>query len=343
MGTDLRTQIGELVDGGTSPVSFGEIKERQMRAAPALRREDGGPGRWFRRGRLAAVAVGLTAAGCAAALAVSQPGGPAVRPRAGATRIVLTAAMVRHVASASRSALAASGEAVISYRNSQGGVLQDYGTDDVTFSGANWNFVIRDTAPATGGQPADTQYAINRIVDGQAYYYIKAMTNRLQWIHDTNPDAVHGMGIPDPRTLLGVLEPGARFEVAGYQTTGGVRLEDLRATDVSGMTSLMATLPEVMPGEHVTALDLWVDAAGVVHRLDVELAGTQRVYHFQLKHTDKNGRVSFTVVEAPARKGSGVKVTVQALSTSVSVTFLHIGQPQVITAPKDATNVYGHG
>lgn len=343
MRTDLRTQISELVDGGTSPVSFGEIKERQMRAEPALRRDERGPGRWFRPGRLAAIAAGLTAVGCAAALIGSQPGGPAARPRAGTARIMLTAAMVRHVASVSRSALALSGEAVIGYRNIQGGVLQDYGTDDVTFSGANWNFVIHDTVPASAGRPADTQYAINRIVDGQAYYYIKAMTDRLQWIHDTNPDAVHGMGIPDPRTLLGVLEPGAGFEVIGYQTADGVRLEHLRATDVSGMTSLMATLPEVMPGERVTALDLWVDATGVVHRLTVELAGTIRVYHFQLKHTMKNGRVSFRVVEAPARNGSGVKATVQALSTSVSVTFLHIGQPEVITAPKDATNVYGHG
>jgi hypothetical protein len=269
MAIDLRTQISEFVDGGTNPVSFGEIIGRPE-GKPALRRERRHRGRW--------IGPAAAAAGVTVVLVASQFGGQAGPRRDRGPAVVLTAAMVRQVASASRSALATSGEAVISYRTSQAGVLQDYRTDDVTFSGANWNFVIRDTLPASGGQPADTEYAINRVVDGQAYYYIKAQTSQLQWIHDTNPDGAHSLGIPDPRTLLGVLEPGAGF----------------------------------------------------------------RVCHFKIRHTVKNGHVSVKVVQAPALQG-GVTAAVSALRTSVSVSFVHIGQPEVIIAPAHATNVYGHG
>jgi hypothetical protein len=83
-------------------------------------------------------------------------------------------------------------------------------------------------------------------------------------------------------------------------------------------------------------------SAGVVRRLDVELAGTIRVCHFKIRHTVKNGHVSVKVVQAPALQG-GVTAAVSALRASVSASFVHIGQPEVITAPAHATNVYGHG
>ena len=344
MGTELSDQIRELIDAGAEPVTCGEIAER----GPAARWSPAGRRRAVGRGAVVLAAVG----GVAVVALVVVPGarvGGAGRATGGGgpgARVVLTAAMVAHVASASRSALALSGRAVVGYRSSQQGVPQQYGTDEVTFSGANWNFVLDETLPAAGGQPGQTQHAINRVVDGQAYYYFPTTTSTPQWVHDTNPDAVHALGIPDPRTVLGVLEPGARFEVVGWQVVGGVRMEHLRATSVSGLAGALATLPEVMPGENVTALDLWVDGQGVVHRMNVEFAGRIRVWDFtpaqlaRLKDAKERHLPLKKVL--PALK-AGAKASWQTESTSLSVTFTEMGQPQVITAPRSYTNVYGLG
>jgi hypothetical protein len=42
--------------------------------------------------------------------------------------------------------------------------------------------------------------------------------------------------IIDPRKLLRVLAPYARFQATGYQVVGGVRLKVLRATDPGSVT-----------------------------------------------------------------------------------------------------------
>ena len=130
--------------------------------------------------------TGLTvaAAGVAVTVLAVSAGGPtrpivATKGRTHAP-VLLTAAMVREVASASRSALALSGRATISYRNTQAGKLQVTGTDRITFSGKNWNDAFSQSFPASDGQPASTQFAINRIVGKQFYLYIAARTQRLQ-------------------------------------------------------------------------------------------------------------------------------------------------------------------
>ncbi len=128
---------------------------------------------------------------------------------------------------------------------------------------------------------------------------------------------------------------------------GGVRLEYLRATDVSGLTRDMGTLPEVMPGENVTALEAWVDGQGVVRQLNVEFVGSVKMYDFspgalaRLKRDAQGQRALLNQLLGPARQG--VTVTVHAESASVSVSFTRIGQPEVITAPKGAADVYGLG
>jgi hypothetical protein len=58
---------------------------------------------------------------------------------------------------------------------------------------------LADEVVSAPGQPASTQFAINRIVNGQAYYYIKGRTDRLRWYRDTNPSGHPSMKIPDPR------------------------------------------------------------------------------------------------------------------------------------------------
>ena len=315
--------------------------------------------------------TGLTVAAAAVAvtvLAVSA-GGP-TRPIVaikGGTRapVLLTAAMVREVASASRSALALSGRATISYRNTQAGKLQVTGTDRITFSGKNWNDAFSQSFPASDGQPASTQFAINRIVGKQFYLYIAARTRRLQWYHDTNPSGHPSFTIPDPRTVFTVLEPSARFEFLGYQVIDGIRLKHLRATNFSHLRGL-STLPDLQPGAHVTALEVWVDGRNVLHRLSLTAEAAHTVYPIGTYNVRKthNGRLIFTVPDkalaaalrtklkrGPASQHWVIRVAPPGAGaphrevqvTALTVAFSGIGQPQRITAPAHAIAQYGRG
>src|SRR5262249_41914916 len=187
-----------------------------------------GPGA---RGRPPPPSAGVAVLAASAGGTGIAPGGPNRAP------VLLTAATVRQVASASRAALALSGRATISYTSAQNGVPQGSSTDVITFSGKNWNDVISQTFPGAAGPRSHPQTAINRIVNGQFYLHVAGQTRRLQWYHDTNPSGHPSFSIPDPRTVLRALEPSARFEVAGYQVIGGVRVKELRATDLSHLPS----------------------------------------------------------------------------------------------------------
>lgn len=315
--------------------------------------------------------TGLTVAAAAVAvtvLAVSA-GGPAMPIVASKGRthapVLLTAAMVREVASASRSALALSGRATISYRNSQAGKLQVTGTDRITFSGKNWNDAFSQSFPASDGTPASTQFAINRIVGKQLYLYIAARTRRLQWYHDTNPSGHPSFTIPDPRTVFSMLEPSARFEFLGYQVIDGIRLKHLRATDFSHLRGL-STLPDLPPGAHVTALEVWVDSHNVVHRLSLTAQTITTVYPPGTEYVRHraHGPLIFIVpnqamaaqLRARLKKGHGnppiiIRVHPRPVApphhemqvATVTVTFSGIGQPQRITAPAHAIDQYGRG
>jgi hypothetical protein len=315
--------------------------------------------------------TGLTVAAAAVAvtvLAVSAggPARPVVAIKGGThAPVLLTAAMVREVASASRSALALSGRATISYRNTQAGKLQVTGIDRITFSGKNWNDAFSQSFPASNGQPASTQFAINRIVGKQLYLYIAARTRRLQWYHDTNPSGHPSFTIPDPRTVFAMLEPSARFEFLGYQVIDGIRLKHLRATNFSHLRGL-STLPDLQPGAHVTALAVWVDGHNVVHRLSLSAQTTTTVYpigSYNMRRT-RHGRLIITVPnkaiaaklqaklkKAPTRQHMTIRIAPpgagaprhQVQVTAVTVTFSGIGQPQHITAPAHAIAQYGRG
>jgi hypothetical protein len=314
--------------------------------------------------------TGLTAAAAAVAVTVfavsaGGQGGTGVAARGGTRApVLLTAAMVRQVASASRSALALSGRATISYRNTQAGKLQVTGTDRITFSGKNWNDAFSQSFPASDGQPASTQFAINRIVGQQFYLYIKGRTNKLEWYRDTNPSGHPSFTIPDPRRVFLMLEPSARFEFLGYQVIDGIRLKHLRATDLSHLRGL-STLPDLQPGAHVTALEVWVDGHSVVHRLSLTAQTINTVYpigSYNIRRT-RHGRLIVTVPDkamaatlwaklksARAKRmiirvappGAGVpRHEVQV--TALTVTFSGIGQPQHIIAPAHAIAQYGRG
>ena len=166
MRTDLNEQIRELIDGGARPVSSTEIKGLQPVRRPRPARVPAGP-----PGRRAAAAAGIAAAGIAAAVTVALIGGGAGQEHPGQAAAVpadpvLTAAMVRQVAAASGTALAHSGHIRITYSDvssldpGDGGA----GTDDITFSGSDWDYAIDQTAPPNG-------MSVNRFVGGRLYYY----------------------------------------------------------------------------------------------------------------------------------------------------------------------------
>jgi hypothetical protein len=313
--------------------------------------------------------TGLTAAAAAVAVAVLVAGaGGTGTGSGGRTRspVLLTAAMVRQVASASRSALARSGRATVSYTSTQNGVPGDSSTDVITFSGQNWNDVIYQTSPGAGGRPGHQQTAINRIVNGQFYLYTVGRNLRLQWIHDTNRSGHPRVNIPDPRTVLRALEPSARFEVVGYQVIDGVRAKELRATDLSHLPDQGRLVGAFAAGGRVTSLEVWVDGHGVVHRLSLtseQIHKEWSISAYNVRHRP-HGPLIFTVpnkamaaqLRAKLHRGHGAPPAIVRIArpgsapprrvvqvSRLTVTFSAIGQPQRITAPAHATPVYGRG
>ena len=299
-------------------------------------------------------------------LAVSPSGtGTTQRGRAHSP-VLLTAAMVHQVASASRSALARSGRATISYTSTQDGVPGYSSTDVISFSGKNWNDVISQTSPGAGGRSRHPLTAINRIVNGQLYLYIAGRTRRLQWYHDTNPSDHPSVSIPDPRTVLRALEPSARFKVVGYQVIDGVRVKELRATDLSHLPPQGRLVGAFAAGGHVTSLAVWVDGRGVVHRLSLASERINKVWSISAENMRRgpHGALIVTVPnKAMAAKLKGklhrahgaprliIRVAPPGSGTShrevqaarLTVTFFAIGQPQHITAPAHAIAQYGQG
>jgi hypothetical protein len=360
MTTDLQDQIHILMERGVRRASA----EDAASLACAGRRPF-----WAERGRsrlslrgLTAIAAGAAAVACTLALVTAAHVGGVGQPalagqrRPGAT--VLTAAFVRHIASASRLALARSGRVVVHSRQLLGGVLQQVSTADITFSGRDWNDAFSEELPAADGQPALRQSAVNRVVDGQAYDYFVA-ADGLAWYHDTGPDAVASMNIPDPRLLLDELAPNARFVLMGYATIGGVRLAHLHATMLSGLpANPFADLG--LTGE-LASLDAWVDGHGVVRQMSMTGTGSVSVTRFSPKNPPQRVRLT-----GPARhdarlatirsliaagrsktrtlaRGGRSGTTIQLQVSSLVVTFSGIGQPQVIPVPAHAIPTYGLG
>jgi hypothetical protein len=356
MKADLNEQIRELIDGGARPVSLTEIAARapvtslpvtslpvtSLRPAKALVRCHP------RRAAASAAAAGIAAAITVALLASPAGQGQAGREQAGHEQAgheqagqagtVLTAAMVRQVAAASGTALAHSGHLRITYSNvsSLAPGSRGAGTDDITFSGRNWNYVSDQTAPPNGR-------SVNRFAGGRLYYYgpgfVRHAGDPLTWFRETNPAetrAVTAVTAPDPRELLRVLDPAARFVRVGYQVIGGIRVEQLRATRLGHLPGLDALPAEAAPVGRVTALDVWVDSHGVVRQLHLTSQLNVTTSDRKKYLVKENGTVKVKLgPPGPVRHG------VERASAWVS--FLDVGQPQTITAPAHAIPVYGRG
>jgi hypothetical protein len=287
--TDFKAQIRDCVDGGARPVTIDEITRRAVTHSQPARRA---PQRRVQI-RLAVtvtgVAAGVAAAGVAGALVASQGG-------TSGTGTVLTAAMVKHVASTSQAAMT-SGEADLDWTASGlPAVIQQ-----ITFNGADWNDVINPGAPSvvthtgntitvidpgspgvvrhTGSMISRSGESINRVVDGRTYAWpAPRMTSSgikfEGW--ELLPGASTGSGIPDPRTLLGLLSPSAGFVTAGDTTVNGVPVQQLRATTPGAVaiTPLNQIIDSEPDNARLSAIDLWVDTAGVVQKIQVTVSGT---------------------------------------------------------------------
>jgi hypothetical protein len=241
-----------------------------------------------------------------------------------------------------------------------GGVLQAYGGGGITFSGKNWSENLATTVPAEGGlQPGDA--LTNRIVDGQGYFTAN-VHGRWVWVHDPHPDepGLIFTELPDPRTLLRRLAAAGRFQAAGFQVRGGVRLTLLRAT-APGRVKSFRFLPGVHPGVlPVVSLDVWADRHQIVHRMAITFRGTltvdtgkpvskaatrelrraesawRKLFH-QYQKTRKRGPASVwnaTRNRVQQAQQDAVQMRRETDITEVTLAYSGIGQPQHITAPR---------
>jgi hypothetical protein len=347
LADQLRTQLHREV-AAIQPRTdlLASLRRRQARRTLAL--------------QMSIVGVPVTAAAVAVSVLVAGGGSAGSLPVSSA---VVTAATVHEMANASRLALAHSGRVVIAYRERTNGALQDTGKYGITFSGNNWNAVISQAFPASNGQPASTQTAINRIVNGQFYLHTEGKNGRVEWLHDTNPNGHPSMPIPDPRTLFRLLNPSAKFKIVAHRVTDGVRLTQLRATRAARQPALN-WLPGAVRGAHVALLTVWVDRHHVVHEMSLRVSRHDTVDPLYFKKF-ANGKIEVLVpskaylkeARAMARKlrkhykhviarvDPSLTGTVRhyLYVTSTSVTFSDFGKRQVITAPRHAVPVFSRG
>lgn len=326
---DLPAQLRELIDGGAAAVTAAEITAASP--APARAGLPGGvvrrgvvrrgvvplrrPGRRVRRpGRVAALAAGLVAIGCAGAVTAAQlsgdaaarrPGGTlaGAHPRAHHAEVVLTARAIREIAGASRAALASAGHALVSYSSTFGSTVNS-GTDNLTFSGNNYNNVSLQAGSKIGPW-------VDRVVNGQIYEYGELAPGQApHWYHSVSETQHARQAVPDPRDLLRALEPGARFAFEGWREIGGVRVRELRATQLTGLPGRLLSLQNADPFEHLSGLTVWADASGVIRQVRTAFEGIG------------GGSIEHTMVLAR---------------------FLDIGKPETITAPASYINQVTHG
>ena len=325
MTTELARQVRELIDAGARPVSLSEITDRARARSPrpALARPN------LRLGWAAAVVACAIAAGCVGAITfgrlsvagplAGQPGRPAAE--------VLTAAQVRQMTVASRVALAHSARAYITYGGP--GPYHAFGSANIVFSGADYSFAGSVTNPGASGRPGQIAWFAERVVNGQAYAH-ELGSSGWHWFHYAGTAGGRAAHVLDPRAMLSVLAPGERFRFAGHVVAGGVPLIRLEASDLAKVPGL-SSLTSVTAGEYATALDVLVDRHGVVHQVGISLRGTTLT---------AAGRIGKQAASNALLAGQGPVPLAAAGPSNVTVTFASIGQPQTITVPSHAINVW---
>ena len=341
--------MGSLTAPPGSPASSGAAAEQALFLEARRRR---------RRRWLSGIAAALVAAAVLAVSAVTWLS-RAFDQHAGPTEAAGAALVGRSSGPA--------GHARFTYRVVTAGVPEAYGTEDVTFSGNNRSLSFAQHSAATGGQPAQVHSGTERLVDGQVYV-LDRIDGRLTWVHEpfqvyANPKII------DPRRLLRVLAPYARFQASGYQVIGGVRLKVLRATNPGNLTRRNLLPVMSTSGLSVGSLTLWVDGQGVVHRMAftflsyAKIASSKPVsaaalldyqralraegrtisrlnrYHVRTgkRIPERPLRLAALRVQQAFQRGYPVRRGNQV--TTTTVTFSFIGQPQHITTPPHAISL----
>jgi hypothetical protein len=267
--------------------------------------------------RRARALVGLIGSAVAAGVAVAAvaltgsgpPAGPdvtAAGPRAALVDVV-------PIAETSSTALAQSGRAHMAFELQAGTPLAQRGTSDVTWSGPDIEMTVH--IEAHDAQPASD--ASTRVVDGTRYSFIGPKDGPGQWVRAGDPAPPNGGQLfdADPRTLLSVLDPAARFTEVGTETVNGVSARQLHATAVDQVPVVGLGLYPDTDDTVVTHLDLWVGPDDVVQRMDLGLRRTEA-----------------KVADA----GGGTPAPSVSHDSTYSVTFFDLGAAITITAPPDA-------
>ena len=362
MTAELKDQIRALMEAGIRAAPAQEAARVRDARPAAFRARRVRAGLRSRRAGVVAAGVAAACAGAVVAVQAAGPSGPAQAAPGASSPVVLSAAYVRHLAAASRLALATSGGADVTTRQTLDGRLQATSTSDITFDAGNWNDTFRESLPAQPGTTASTESAVNRVVDGQAYDFF-AGPDGMTWYHNIGPDAVSTLNIADPRRLLAGLAAAARFERAGAGTVDGVPVTHLRATAVRGLPAI--TLANLLPDGTPAALDVWADSHGVVRRMTLSYQealypGTMTMT--QLRHLPKSikivglGSISQDALRARVTETKTVKagrevlviqvspadgVRPQNQVTAVTVNF-STGRP-AITAPARSITIHTQG
>lgn len=255
---------------------------------------------------------------------------------------------------------APSWRARVVYRVVTAGVAEAHGTWNIRVSGSNKSLSFARTTLAAGPEPARPDSGTERIVDRQIYV-LDRPHGRLRWVHE--PIRPYGdVKTIDPRKLLRVLGPFARFHGVGYQVIGGVRLKVLRATEPQRLTR-RGLLPVVWTsGQPVGSLQVWVDGRAVVHRMAFTFRARGRISlstpvskealaaykraalalsRVQSSYVRAGSRVPKSQVRMALRRfNHALRQAFPVLHgyevTSTTVIFTAIGQPQLITAPRNA-------
>jgi hypothetical protein len=236
------------------------------------------------------------------------------------------------------------------------GVLEAYGSRDIRYSGRNWDSSAFQLMTARGPSPTQVNAVVERSVNGKVYDHWR-VNGRMRWVAEPFPEI--GLKVPDPRTLLSKLKQLTTFRPAGNQEIGGIRMTVLRATGPAGLTR-RALLPAVYTsGQAVTALTVWADQRGVVHRMAFTFAAPGAIT--LAKPVSKAALRRYQRAEdiLPRLKQEGKRITPKLLDralllqraypvrrgtqvTTTTVTFVAIGQPDPIAIPSGALSYHAY-